>query len=416
MGDWKEMQQSASYTNPDEYACPACVTDPYLAGILAANLEDEPCSYCGSAKAAPIYVICDEISATIAAYYTDPVNVLPYDGGEGGYQGLTFYTSELVADEFGDWTECEELLDHVVTAFEGDDSEWCERDGSNALEALLYSWSDFSEQIKHRTRYLFLQRLDRSKDRSRENQGQIPPRKMLNALRDLFKEFDLFYELPQATNLFRVRVIRDGSHPTTAAGLGAPLPKDAIFPNRMSPAGIPMFYAALDKVTAVLETCNPEKDKDQETAIACFHNKRPLALLDLTKLPPVPSMFDLRKRTEHPRLAFLRSFESDFTKPVDRDTESHTEYVPTQVVTEFVRHRLRTAANKPVDGILYRSSRSGMSPAVVIFAGPKDCGPRNRDHFDPEPFLDLINVQYVDLAEFKMAHGLPAQSPPKARL
>lgn len=413
MGHWDDDERGPSYYYDDLYACPACVNDSYLANVLAANLEDEPCSYCGAAKAARISIICGEISATILAYYTDPVNVLPYDTREGGFQGEDFSASELVAEEFCDWTDRENLLNDVVTAFEDDHKAWCDRDyyGLSHFETLHYSWNDFSEQVKHRTRYLFLQRLDRI----RESEGQIPPRKMLNALGKLFKEFDLFCELPQATNLFRVRVIRDGSRPTTAVDLGTPPPKAVTFPNRMSPAGIPMFYAALDEVTAVLETCDPVKDKGNEIAMACFHNKRPLRLLDLTNLPPVPSIFDLRKRSEHPRLAFLKSFESDFTKPVDRETESHTEYVPTQVVTEFVRHRLRTAANKPVDGILYRSSRSGM-PAVVIFADPKDCGPRNRERFDPEPFLDLINVQPVDLAEFKRVHGLPAQSSPEASL
>jgi hypothetical protein len=404
MGHWDD-ERGPSYSDYDLYACPACVNDSYLANVLADNLEDERCSYCGAAKAARISVLCDEISATIVAYYTDPAGELGYNSGEGGYQGVTYSTCEVVAD-LGDWYECEELYDDVVTAFESDDKEWCERNrsGLSDFEVLVYSWSDFSEQVKHRTRYLFLQKIDTR----RESSGQIPPRKMLAALSDIFKEFELFRELPQGTDFFRVRVIRDNSRPTTAADLGTPPPKAANFPNRMSPAGIPMFYAALDEVTAVLETpYDPIKDKGKEIAIECFrNNKRPLMLLDLTNLPPVPSIFDLQRRAEHPRIAFLESFERDFTKPVNRDTEGHTEYVPTQVVTEFVRHRLRTAANKPVDGILYRSSRAGTSPAVVIFADPKDCGPRNRELFDPKPFLDFIDVQYVDFVEFKEAHDL----------
>jgi hypothetical protein len=404
MSYWKEMQQEErpDYTDFGDFACPACVTDPYLAGVLAANLEDEPCSYCGAPKAAPVYLICDEISATITAYYTDPANVLSYDSGEGGYQGVTYSTYELVTDEFGGWTECDELLNDVVRAFEGDCNDWCDRNhsGLSDFEALHYSWSDFSEQVKHRTRYLFLQKIDTLI----ESSDQIPPREMLDALGEIFQEFRLFYELPQATDLLRVRVVDANVHPATSADLGTP-PREAVkSPNRMSPAGIPMFYAALDEVTAILETYDPIADKGRKIALARFRNSRPLTLLNLTNLPPVPSIFDLSRRPEHPRLAFLESFERDFTKPVDRKTDSHTEYVPTQVVTEFVRHRLRTPADKSVDGILYRSSRAGKSPAVVIFAEPKDCGPRNRKRFDPEPFLNLVDWRYVDFDEFRKSH------------
>ena len=394
-----KQEEGPSYTDFGNFACPACVTDPYLAGVLAANLEDEPCSYCDAAKAAPAYHICDEISATIAEYYTDPAQLLSYDTGEGGYQGHYSAAYELVAEEFYDWTDNEDLLNDLVKAFESDDKEWCDRDyyGLSPFEALNYSWNDFSEQVKHRTRYLFLQKLDAG----RESSDQIPPREMLDALGEIFQEFGLFYELPQETDLLRVRVVDAYVHPMTAAGLGTP-PRGAVkFPNRMSPAGIPMFYAALDEVTAILETYDPIADKGRMIALARFHNNRPLTLLNLTNLPPVPSIFDLSRRAEHPRIAFLESFERDFTKPVDRKTDGHTEYVPTQVVTEFVRHRLRTPTDKPLDGILYRSSRGGKSPAVVIFAEPKDCGPRNREHFDPEPFLNLIGWRYVDFDEFR---------------
>lgn len=410
MSYWKEMQQEEGpdYTDFGDFACPVCVTDPYLSGVLAANLQDEPCSYCGAAKAAPTYVICDEIRATIAAYYTDPAEVLGRNDGE--YFGESSAAYELVYDPFFDWTDNEDLLNDVAKAFERDCNEWCERDyyGLSHFETLSYSWNDFSEQVKHRTRYLFLQNLDTD----RESSGQIPPREMLDALGEIFQEFELFYELPQATDLLRVRVVDANVHPATAADLGTP-PREAVkFPNRMSPAGIPMFYAALDEVTTILETYDPIEDKGRKIALARFRSSRPLTLLDLTNLPPIPSIFDLSKRAEHPRILFLEAFERDFTKPVDRKIDGHTEYVPTQVVTEFVRHRLRAPADKPVDGILYRSSRAGKLPAVVIFADTKDCGPRNRERFDPEPFLNLLDWRYVDFDEFRKSNNLAGLEQP----
>lgn len=408
MSHWDD-ERGPSYSEAhDLYACPACVNDSYLAGVLDSNLEDEPCSYCGAAKAAPIYVLCDEIRETIATYYTDPAEVLSYDTGEGGYQGDYSAAYELVAQEFCDWTDREDLLNDVVMAFRDDHNEWCDRDyyGLSHFETLHYSWSNFSEQVKHRTRYLFLHKFDTD----RESSGQIPPREMLDTLGEIFQEFGLFYELPKATNLFRVRVFDANVHPLTAADLGTP-PREVVkTPNRMSPAGIPMFYAALDELTAILETYDPIADKGRKIALACFRNNRPLTLLNLTNLPPVPSIFDLSRRAEHPRITFLQSFEHDFTKPIERGTDGHTEYVPTQVVTEFVRHCLRASVDKPIDGILYRSSRAGKLPDVVIFADHKNCGPRKKELFDPEPFLDLIDWRYVDFDEFKKSQDLTVQN------
>jgi hypothetical protein len=220
---------------------------------------------------------------------------------------------------------------------------------------------------------------------------------MLDKLGEIFHEFNLFAELPPATDLFRVRVVEKHCRPSTVTDLGTAPPEKAIYPNRMSPAGIPMFYGALDEVTAAVETYDPQENKNCHLVVARFRNTRPLKLLNLTNLPPVPSIFDEQQWYEQPRLAFLRAFEEDITKPVERSTESHLEYVPTQVVTEYVRHRLRTPQGDRLDGILYRSSRQLGSNAVVIFAETQHCGPRERTHaMDPEPFLELINFRHAE--------------------
>jgi hypothetical protein len=403
VGYWKqefERQQERGYTAapPDRFVCPACVTDPYLARGLADETEDVPCSYCGADQAAEITVLLDAISNTINTYYTDPANELPYETREGGYQGEVLLGTELVADILDTWSECDNLVDEVAQAFDG--SSWCKRDyfGLDKYEMLRYSWDDFSSQVKHRTRYLFLQELGAS---GRTDQ-KIPAGEMLDALGGLFQEFGLFSELSQSTDLFRVRVTKKGDRPSTAADLGTAPREAAILPNRMSPAGIPMFYAALDERTAVLETYDPKRDGDQEIALARFRNTRPLKLLNLTSLPDLPSQFDPEQRLERDPIRFLMDFERDFTKAVARDEGAHTEYVPTQVVTEYVRHRLCTPAGERLDGVLYRSARAGASTAVVIFADPEHCGPRiNKGNVDPEPFLELIEVRYPDDGEFK---------------
>jgi hypothetical protein len=289
------------------------------------------------------------------------------------------------------------LLDEVSVAFA--EGLWCRRNyfGLTHYESLHFGWQSFCRAVKHRTRYFFLKELESDQPFDEE----ISPGRMMEELSMLFEEFDLFLELPPSMNLFRARVVSAGFRPKTAAELGTAPWAAARHSNRMSPAGIPMFYAAFDEETAILEMYDPKEVEHKEVALARFHNNRSLHLLDLTSLPSIPSEFDLSQRYEHPRIAFLHAFERDFTKPVSREHEAHTEYVPTQVVTEYVRHYLRRPAGGQVDGILYCSSRKRGSTAVVIFAESEDCGPRLDKHpLDPEPYLELISVRQVSNAEF----------------
>jgi HEPN superfamily RES-like protein/RES domain-containing protein len=360
--------------------------------LVGAELDEESCSYCDAPRAAHISVLCDVMSEAIARHYVDPAEELPHDSGEGGYQGEVLSGSEIIADEFDPWTDCDELRDEVSEAFA--EGHWCRRNyfGLSPYESLHFSWQGFCEVVKHRTRYFFLHKLESEQPFDE----RISPADMMEEIRKLFEEFELFLELPPSTDLFRARAASSGLCYTTAAELGTAPREAARYPNRMSPAGIPMFYATLDEETAILETYDPKNEENREIALARFRNVRPLHLLDLTSLPPIPSLFDPSQNYERPRIAFLHSFESDFTKPVSRENEAHTEYVPTQVVTEYVRHHLRTPAGSQVDGILYRSARRHESIAVVIFAESKDCGPRPNKHpLDPEPYLELISVRQI---------------------
>lgn len=400
MGSWKNRafdQQSRGFSPPpDRFVCPACVTDAHLSRALSTELEECACSYCGAPWAADISVLLDELSDVIRAGYTDPAEELPYDSREGGYQGQVYTGSDLVA-ELDEWTDNEELLEEAADAFA--ESFWCEHDyfALKPYQALRFGWAGFSEQVKHRTRFLFLQKLD-----DRGDHNAIPPGKMLDALGELFLDFGLFSEVPEGTELVRARVVKVGERPSTADELGTAPREYAVSPNRMSPAGIPMFYAAFDEATAVLETYQPEHDGDRQIALARFRTARSLRVVDLTSLPAMPSNFDRENRAKRPPIAFLREFERDLTRPVARDDKVHIEYVPTQVVTEFVRHGLKDVSGEPLDRILYRSSRDHASKAAVIFAEAEHCGPRERERWSaPEPFLLLKDVRYPSPDEFR---------------
>lgn len=274
-------------------------------------MQESACSYCGATRTADISVLLDELSDVIQAEYTDPANELAYESREGGYQGQIYVGSELVLGLDG-WTDNEELLEEAADAFAG--SDWCEHDfcALKPYQALSVGW----------TRFLFLQELDDTED-----QDTILPGNMLDALGELFLDFELLSEMLEGTEFVRASIVNTDERPSTAAELGTAPRQHAVSPNRMSRAGIPMFYAAVDEETAVLKTCNPTNDGSRETPLARFRTARSLKIVDLTSLPAMPSSFDRENRAKRQPIAFLRSFERDLTRPVAQDDKVHIEYV-----------------------------------------------------------------------------------------
>jgi RES domain len=143
----------------------------------------------------------------------------------------------------------------------------------------------------------------------------------------------------------------------------------------MSSAGIPVFYGALDLETARQETLAHAAaggaEADVRVCSGTFHTITPFRLLDLTSLPPVPGFFSADRRNRA-SIGFLRSFVEDVAKPIPPDGRKHSEYAPTQVVSEYFRHVYRSRDGLPADGILYPSSRTGGS-ACALFAGADEC-------------------------------------------
>ena len=389
MLDAQEMYALAD----SSFVCQGCVTDTYLASLLSASVQSSPCSFCKSLQAADIRVLLDAIKRVILADYNYPAAELPYDGQEGGYQGQVWDGYSIVADELEQWTDNEELLHEVASAFST--TEWAVRDYASLrpFDALRYGWASFSEVVTYRMRFVFLMATDE------EDPGEIAPGRMLSQLGELFTKYALFATLPTGLELVRARIVKLGERPSTAEELGTAPPNCATSPNRMSPAGIPMFYAAMDEETAVLETFHPDSSKTREIALARFRNTRDLNVLDLTRLPKIPSQFDWKSRADRDAIRFLHSFVHDFCRPVQRDERAHAEYAPTQIVTEFVRYQIQHSG-KRIDGIRYPSSRS-TGEAVVIFADPAHCGPRdpayprNSIFTEPTPFLQLESVRYI---------------------
>jgi hypothetical protein len=173
--------------------------------------------------------------------------------------------------------------------------------------------------------------------------------------------------------------------------MGPPPHELARRPNRMSPAGIPMFYGAERAETALRETAQ----EPGHFALGSFEVRKKLQLLDLRHPPPVPSLFDEASAADRPFARFMREFIADFQRPIYGVPE--VDYVPTQVVTEYFRSVVRHEG-MPIDGILYASTRNAGATAVILFADTFDVEEPGAEPVwrrDP-PWLRMIGYEEVD--------------------
>ena len=140
----------------------------------------------------------------------------------------------------------------------------------------------------------------------------------------------------------------------------------------MSPTGTSMFYAGMSMATARAEIIATQQRGTKEIMTgATWHCTRSLNILDLTRLPPPPSVYNSYPR-ERDQLLFLKEFVKSITQPVTKASTDHTDYVPTQLLTEYFKNNYKTRESTPLDGIMYPSAQHQHGASIVIFATHDD--------------------------------------------
>ncbi len=359
----------AEETFPD--VCANCFNDPALASFVKAHASADSCFYCeresdnGEPIAAHLGKVLDLINLGIRTRYNCPEAELSYAGREGGFQGSLHEMRDIIQD----WVEVSDnsgdLMEDIIEAF-GDDIELARiNHGVTGGDILRWSWKEFCNVVKHESRYVFFRDKDRHES-SREPDG-IPAAQMLDALASIIQRFGLTRKLPTGTTLFRCRFHNEPQLPDDPRELGQlRQPDRAKTSNRMSPAGISMFYAAFDSDTTILETYAPH-EHDNRATIGKFQLDEEVTVVDLTALPSIPSIFDLERHDTKDEIEFLCGFRNHITAPVSKDGFEHVEYVPSQIVTEYIR-RVGLPNSESIHGIMYSSAKHRGHNAVVLFS------------------------------------------------
>jgi hypothetical protein len=363
----------------DTGICEDCINEPGLRAFVISNYSVYECSFCKKASTIPVACTFDDfvtrILEGINLEYGDPASEgLPYESREGGWQGNTIDIYELLSElDVGD--SADGLFDLVAQSIDQD--LWCERDPYSLRphQTMSYGWEAFCQFIINRSRYLFF--LATNADYDPHQHDEMNPVDILDKLGEVVKQLNLIEKLAIDTPIHRVRIVKPEVMLTNAAELGAPPNDFCVLSNRMSPAGISMFYGAFDVQTAIDETFSQQDDK-RHAISGQFYPTRELLVLNLAGFIELPSIFEVEKSEARRVAPFLIRFIEDFTKPIERNQRANIDYVPTQVVTEYFRHIFEVNGEK-LDAIKYPSSKNGKE-AIVVFADSRNCADEGHEN------------------------------------
>jgi len=359
------------------YVCEDCIEDSALQEFVRTHLVSGECTYCErvseNAIAANLEDVLKFMDDVISEEYDDPNEGMSYISAEGGWQGQVLEGGEIF-DEIGFGLDNEQLFDEIEAHFAG--RLFCERDHQilNPSDRMLFAWERFKHVVQHERRYTFWTSHDDGEEEWHPD--HLPPSHMLREIAEILREIDPYTTLNNGATIWRARVHDSEFSPNSPKAFTSPPVELARQPNRMSPAGVPMFYGCADQDTAYQETVEPDRLKGKTVSAACFKALRPLRLLDLTANREPASFFSVGRKERH-AIRFLQGFAKSLSQPITRDGSQHIDYVPTQVFTEYVRYELKTSDDNMLDGIVYNSSKN-KGVCYVIFATQEDCLPKER--------------------------------------
>lgn len=370
---WMEEQEQLYDFDAKEFVCAHHIDEDFIKKYIISNGKKGKCDYCDKTrKVISLSEVLKLIVVGINYYYEDPNNsrYINHDA-EYGLDGNIMPFNEMLNDlelEIDDSTLYDDILNYL-----SNDSLYCLKDEyTSESEYYQETWKLFKSVVKNKARFVF----HFKKQFSGFNLGD--PIEALDKVQYSITHLNLFRNIKTSEKLYRCRQHRKKNLiDLNGVEIAANPTEKCKFNNRMSPAGISMFYCSPHKDVAINEVVDFTNQEKPYYTTAYFKPKQKLKLVDLTKLPEIPSAFDENKNKYIQTLVFLNDFVKDISQPIDNDAEI-TEYVPTQVVTEYIKFN----PELKVDGLIYPSSKDRSKENIVLFMNHEES--LNKLDFEPK--------------------------------
>lgn len=382
-GDWPDGLS-------DKYVCANHYSDKHLNRYILQHGEDGVCSYCGKpTKVCNVETFAKHITWHIHDYYNDideenlPLASSYYEEDDEEIPGLKrvgcyvaptnatkFESNEEMMGALDLWSDNNDLDEDIVNMFST--NHWIKRDCTEAEESvqMIDEWLRFTLLVTHEQRFTFWHSDRFAKAPFGDD--------MLQTLQRVLNEQGTCRILGKGTTLYRSRNVSELSTNYQFEDLTSP-PNKSAFTNRMSPAGISMFYASFEKDVAMEECIGNYR----MCVVGQFETIRDLQIVDLTTIPNYSFWMD-----DHQGNLFLHRFHKEISKPLDEGDRNRLRYIPTQVFTEFLRYMFKTDKGKPIYGLIYGSAKKIGKRNVVLF-----CNQVQSKNFVKLVSYDKINFQ-----------------------
>jgi hypothetical protein len=347
--------------NTTEFICGHHLDDDFIKSQILKEGVKGTCSYCGNnnRKVVELSVALKLIVTGLNHLYEDANECRYYNKeGEHGFDGDTMLFYNIWFDDALDLRIDESKLFEDIYEYLNNDLVYCRKDEySDETDYLNSLWDLFKVTVKHKARFVFHFK-DQFTDWMLED-----PVNILDRVQYTIVNANLFRIVDVNQKLFRCRqhklkkeVDKEGKSiaaaPTHLSKLN----------NRMSPAGISMFYCSPYKEVSIAEVVDLEDKQSPFYTTAYFKSKKELKLVDLTIIPDFPSIFDEKNNHKIDTLRFLKDFVKDISNPIHKNDEV-IDYVPTQIVTEYIRFN----PDLNIDGIVYPSAKIKGKENYVLF-------------------------------------------------
>ena len=234
-----------------------------------------------------------------------------------------------------------------------------------------YYWDSFCNTIKSRRRFT----IDEYEFEGDYYGYTLSYKEVISRIFSAIKDAQMCITLHQGTRLYRSRAFDKKPQILNFNDLTS-APDKYAKQNRMSPAGISMFYSSLQADTNIAEL----GPTDGVIVTGRFTLKKDVRILDLTSLPALSYW----GKGDIGEMEFLRDFSKEVSRPIDQDDRIHIEYLPTQAFTEYIRYRFKDLDGSSLHGIMFNSSKPNAGKNVVLFC--------NQDE----------SSEYVELTDIKI--------------
>lgn len=325
--------------------CSDCIEDPYVRNLINSTGDNDcPCSYCNSRG---VTVSLEKIANLMHEVFEKYYNAYSDDFFHGGSSEEEVISEELGVEEevYKDILEilCEIHNDYDCYIYGND---YVYEQTVFSVGEYDFTWNNLRKSLRTKTRFfnsdlrVFLDKIFSGIETMRLETGAT------------------IRQLDSSHVMYRARAFEDYRDVEKALAQPArnfgPPPSVSATSGRMNPHGVPVFYGAMSRETAIAEI---RPAVGSLVVIAPFRPRRVLNLLDLSSLEHLVltkgSLFDPGTQHRIEVTSFLKTLSRKLTIPVFGKTRE-SEYLITQAVAEYL-----SLLEAPVlDGIMFHSTQS----------------------------------------------------------